>query len=138
MNPPHRKADSLDRIEVLMALEEVHCELTPAFKALWKLDPDFDESGLFPRPPYIAAPFMAQAQRNGFETTVTVFARSADSCLARDHDCGQFAIGTLQGSSRLVEGVSQRPASRVAGGMRQRLHATSDHCDSCAPERHVQ
>jgi hypothetical protein len=94
MKHVHRKADSLDRIEILMALEEQHPELGTVFETLWDLDPDFDETAVVPLRPYICTPVEATAVRGGIATHVTVFARHGDRVLALDHDCKQLAVGT--------------------------------------------
>ena len=95
MKRAHRKADSLDRVEILMALEERFPELGGAFETLWDLDPDFDEKAVLPLSPYICKPVEATALRGGITTRVTVFACNGDRVLAIDHDCRQLAIGTI-------------------------------------------
>jgi hypothetical protein len=103
MSHPPRKADSLDRVEILMALEGQHPELGSAFETLWKLDPDFDEGTVAPLRPYIVSPFQATAVRGGMVTHVTVFARFGDRAMGLDHDCSQVAIGTLIAGRELNE-----------------------------------
>ena len=93
MKHAHRKPDSLDRVEILMALEGQFPELGTAFETLWDLDPDFDERAVVPLRPYVCAPVEATAVRGGIATHVTVFARHGDRVLALDHDCKQLAIG---------------------------------------------
>jgi len=103
MKHGHRKADSLDRVEILMALEEQFPELGTAFETLWELDPDFDERAVVPLGPYICAPVEATAERGGIATHVTVFARHGDRVLALDHDCKQVAIGTSTANRRVTD-----------------------------------
>jgi len=98
-----QKADSLDRVEILMALEDQYPELGSAFETLWELDPDFDEKAVVPLRPYIVAPVEAKAVRGGMVTHVTVIARFGDRALALDHDCSQVAIGTLHANRELNE-----------------------------------
>ena len=98
-----RKADSLDRVEMLMWLEEDHPELAPAFDTLWDLDPDFDEQSVVPLEPYVCKTFSAKAIRGGILTHVTVFARHRDRVMGLDHDCRQLAIGTLTADRSMRE-----------------------------------
>jgi hypothetical protein len=98
-----RKADSLDRVEILMALEDEYPELSSAFETLWELDPDFDEKAVVPLRPYIVAPVQAKAVRGGMVTHVTVIARFGDRAMGLDHDCRQVAIGTLNASRVLSD-----------------------------------
>jgi hypothetical protein len=103
MKHGHRKADSLDRVEILMALEEQFPELATAFETLWELDPDFDERAVVPLRPYICAPVEATAVRGGIATHVAVFACHGDRVLALDHDCRQLAIGTSTADRRVTD-----------------------------------
>jgi hypothetical protein len=103
-----RKADSLDRVEILMALEEEYPELGSAFETLWELDPDFDEKAVVPLRPYIVAPVRTKAVRGGMVTHVTVIARFGDRAMALDHDCRQVAIGTLNASRELSDVLHYR------------------------------
>ena|SRR6188768_2715815 len=98
-----QKADSLDRVEILMAIEEEFPELGSAFETLWELDPDFDEKAVVPLRPYIVAPVQAEAIRGGVVTHVTVFARFGDRVMGLDHDCKQVAIGTMSANRELSD-----------------------------------
>jgi hypothetical protein len=95
-----RKADSLDRVEILMALEEQYPELGSAFETLWNLDPDFDEKAVVPLRPYIVAPVEAKAVRGGMVTHMTGHRALWRSGAGLDHDV-PGRIGTLSASREL-------------------------------------
>ena len=108
-----RRPDSLDRVEVLMSLEDEYPALGSAFEALWAWDQDFDEEAVVPLEPYVAVPFVARALRNGFVTRVCVIACSGSWTLGVDLDCARLATGDLD-DQRELHGVRHYPTLELA------------------------
>ena len=96
-----RQSDSLQRVELVLALEEF------SGRAAAPLPPGNDQTllpfSLERIDAYLVAPRDAQSRRAQVETKVTIFAELGDVALAMDWGCRQFAVGVTDANGDLSE-----------------------------------
>jgi len=101
MSKPARHADSLDQVELLMALEEEIPHFDVLTDALERWNQTITHEQALRLIPYLVEPVKVSCVRNGFATEASLVARRSNVGLAVDRSCGQFAVGDVVGDSEL-------------------------------------